>query len=116
LDELDELLAEEFDAFMEEERVDLPSTPPSKKGSVFEGVFDVGSDESDGRMSLLSSLGMSRGRRLERSTFRFADEPSRPQNRRLHPHQVHHCIHQKLPARHRVVCCEEARRSKGHRG
>ncbi|KAJ4324427.1 hypothetical protein N0V94_001325 [Neodidymelliopsis sp. IMI 364377] len=63
LDELDELLAEEFDAFLEEERVDLPSTPPSEKEGVFWGseVSDVGSDEGDEENESTLKLGDEQG-------------------------------------------------------
>lgn len=59
LDELDELLAEEMDEFLEEERMDLPHTPESEKANVFwgseasEAGGDVGSDEGDGENDTL---------------------------------------------------------------
>jgi hypothetical protein len=63
LDELDKLLAEEMDEFLEEERIDLPSTPPSEKHSVFwgYGASDVGSDEGDGENELTLKLGDEQG-------------------------------------------------------
>lgn len=63
LDELDELLAEELDEFLEEERTNLPSTPPSEKESVFWGseASDVGSDEGDGENESTLKLGDEQG-------------------------------------------------------
>ena len=50
MDELNELLAEELDAFLDEERVDLPSTPPDETQSFFwdSTPFEVSGDEGDG--------------------------------------------------------------------
>jgi hypothetical protein len=55
LDELDKLLAEELDEFLEEEREDLPSTPEK---SLFWGsdASDAGSDEGDGENELTLKL------------------------------------------------------------
>jgi hypothetical protein len=56
LDELEKLLAEELDEFLEEEHTDLPSTPEK---SLFWGsdAPDVGSDEGDGENELTLELG-----------------------------------------------------------
>jgi hypothetical protein len=55
LDELEKLLAEELDEFLEEERTDLPSTPEK---SILWGseASDVGSDEGDGENELTLKL------------------------------------------------------------
>jgi hypothetical protein len=67
LDELEKLLAEELDEFLEEEREDLPSTPPSEKDSIFWGcgASDVGSDEGDGENERTPKLGDEQGEASE---------------------------------------------------
>lgn len=60
MDELDQLLAEKMDEFLEED-VDLPHTPESEEARVFWGLeaSEVGSDEGDGE---------------NESTFKLEDE------------------------------------------
>ena len=95
LDGLDKMLAEEMDEFLEEERVDLPPTPESeifapsgvlkRLKSATTSAATSAATRAMGSMRF-ASLGMSKGRHLQRSTFSFANEPSRLRNRRPHLH------------------------------